>query len=508
MPERKSKRLLLINMEYSQEEINEPINIDILSALFPKDLFDHENTSIIYRDHSDDTSDLIEDFDIILISSKISSYLELQHILNKCVGKIVIVGGILAIGAPMELANAFPDAIINTGEAEKNIETLLKLAYTSRSVEEFKGLILENHVDNVCFYLHETSSVYHSKRTVCELANCQVPKHHKVSDMLECGGLVRMETSRGCPWNRCAFCIMPWKFCGKAWRSFSDDKIEAEIKYLIENGASQIWFTDEDFIGNRSHLSRLCSILEHCNLLYRKDIQYGGSTSVFTLFNLGTVMDIFLQRMRDVGIKMIFIGIESGSDSQLKRYNKGVTVEMNRDILTKLRQFEFEVDIGFIMFDADTNMAELEDNLNFIQQTGLRTSISRFAKKLRITPYTALYDDYLQRGLITSTLNLNELYYEYRFCDPAIEQIVSFIEKLDRQVLSESYRLQALLRSSRNQVKTEWAQDRLHELRELGYLFLCACVNLYKEKSDLSKSDIQSIYDRCLESRGDKYAHN
>lgn len=508
MPERKRKQLLLINMEYSQDEINEPINIDILSELFPKDLFDHENTSIIYRDLSDDISDLIGNFDIILISSKISSYSELQSILDKCAGKIVIVGGILAICAPKELANTFPNVIINTGEAEKNIEILLRLACMAKSVVEFKRLILENHVDNVCFYLQETDSVYQSKRTVCALTNCLSPKHLKISDMLKCGGLVRMETSRGCPWNRCAFCIMPWKFCGKAWRSFSYEKIETEIRYLIENGASQIWFTDEDFIGNRAHLSRLCSILERCNLSYQKDIQYGGSTSVFTLLSLGTALDTFLQKMRDIGINMIFIGIESGSENQLKRYNKGVTVEMNRDILTKLRQFEFEVDIGFIMFDADTNMDELEENLNFIQQNGLRTTISRFAKKLRITPHTAFYDDYLQRGLITSALNLNELYYEYHFCDPAIEQIVSCVEKLDRQVLSESYRLQALLRSNQNRAKTEWAQDRLHELRELGYLFLYTCVNLYKQKNELSKSDIQSIYDSCLESREEKYAHN
>lgn len=508
MLEKKRKRLLLINMEYSQNEINEPINIDILLALFPNDLFDYENTSIIYRDLFDVTTDLIENFDIILISSKISSYPELRNILNMCTGKIVMIGGILAIGAPTELACAFPNVIINTGEAEKNVEILLRLAHTAKSVEEFKRLILENHVDNVCFYSQETDNVYHSKRTTCELTNCLPPKHLKVLDMLKCGGLVRMETSRGCPWNRCAFCIMPWKFCGKAWRSFSDAKIEAEIRYLIENGASQIWFTDEDFIGSRTHLSRLCSILERCNLLYQKDIQYGGSTSVFTLLRLGTALDTFLQRMHDVGINMIFIGIESGSESQLKRYNKGVTTEMNRDILTKLRQYEFEVDIGFIMFDADTNMDELEENLNFIQQNGLRTTISRFAKKLRITPHTALYEDYLQRGLITSALNLNELYYEYHFCDPAIEQIVSCIEKLDQQVLSESYRLQALLRSNQDRAKTEWAQNRLHKLRELGYLFLCACVNFYKRKNELSKSDIQNIYDSCLELREEKYAHN
>lgn len=139
MPERKRKQLLLINMEYAQDEITEPINIDILSELFPKDLFDHENTSIIYRDRSDDISDLIGNFDIILISLKISSYPELRSILDKCAGKIVIVGGILVICAPKDLANTFPNVIINTEEAEKNIEILLRLACMAKSVVEFKN---------------------------------------------------------------------------------------------------------------------------------------------------------------------------------------------------------------------------------------------------------------------------------------------------------------------------------------------------------------------------------
>lgn len=508
MLEKKRKRLLLINMEYSQDEVNEPINVDILLALIPKDLFAPENTSLIYRDLSEDPPDEIRNSDIILISSKISSYPKLQHILDKCTGKLVIIGGILAIGAPEELATTFPDAVINTGEAETNIEILLRMAYLAKSVEEFKKIILENHVNNVCFYLWETGKIYHSERVACKLIDYPFLEHNRVSDMVQRGGLIRMETSRGCPWNQCTFCIMPWKFCEKTWRSFSEGKIEAEIEHLIRNGADQIWFTDEDFIGNCDHLSMLCSIVERCNASHEKNIRYGGSTSVFTLLNLESAIDSLLQKMHDAGIKFIFIGIESGSVSQLKRYNKGVTVEKNRQILAKLQQFKFEVDVGFIMFDADATMSELEENLDFIEQNGLRRSISRFAKKLRVTPHTALYDDYLQRGLITSVLNLNELYYEYRFCDPTIERITFYVEKLDRQVLMESYHLQAVLRSSRDPAETEWERTRLHELRDLGYQFLRMCVNLYKQKNELSESDIQMIYDCCLNPGDGSYVYN
>lgn len=488
------KKILLINMEYAQHEINEPINIDILLQYIPQEVFNDSNITVVYRDFFDATDIMIECFDVVLISTKVSSFLQMCNLLELCKDKIVIVGGILAICAYDELAKLYPNVIFNTGEGETNINDLLRLAYLSSTINVLKKSIISHNIPNICFYYEKYENVYHSERIVCDLKIQQYPKHHKLDDVISNKGLVRMETSRGCPWNKCSFCIMPWKFCGETWRPFSSVKIEEEINYLIQNGATQIIFTDEDFVGNYEHISNLCSIIDRCTSFCRQPISFGGSTSVLTLLKLGDNLDSCLQKMYDVGVKFIFIGVESGCDSQLLRYNKGVTASMNEKIIKKLQTYNFEIDFGFIMFDADTTIEELEENLNFINRTGLINTISRFTKKLRVTPHTVFYEDYKSRNKITSDFNINELYYEYDFCDPAIALICSYIEKLDTHILEESYHLQALIRSTASNDEKNLARKRLSFLRECGYIFLCKCVDCYKKNQMLLESEVFEIY--------------
>lgn len=494
MSEVKNKELLLINMEYSQNEINEPINIDILLECLPDGVFDELNITVFYRDldslHPIDS----EKYDIILISSKLSSFASLDCLLNLYRGKIVIVGGILAICAGEELASMYPDVIFCTGEGETNLSILLHLAYNSDNIDEFKQSIVEFGIPNVCFHSESTHNIISTNRLVYDLALAKYPKHNKLQDVSSRNGLVRMETSRGCPWNKCSFCIMPWKFCGKAWRSFSKEKIQDEIEFLIQNGATSILFTDEDFIGSYEHIVELCEIIEHCKSAHNKEVSFGGSTSIMTLRTLGENLDCCLRSMKRAGINFLFIGIESGCDSQLKRFNKGVTVAHNEEIINKLRQYDFEIDFGFILFDADTTIIELEENLNFINRTGLRSSISRFAKKLRITPHTAIYNEYKEKGILDSELDIDNLAYMYKFSDPNIELVCSFIDRLDEHVLEETYKLQAVMRSAVTQDEKDCSYTRLLQLREYGYSFLRSCIDRYKQTGRLCYEDVLTLY--------------
>lgn len=498
MSETKIKQLLFINMEYKQDEINEPINIDTLLNCFPQELFCNNNTTVVYRDLYTLHPVNMEPYDVVLISSKLSSFLELQRLLKDCKGKIVIVGGILAIGASNELAIRYPDVVFCTGEGETNLCDLLRLAYSSTDPHTFKQAIIDSNIPNICFFHQVDNSVFSTERVVCDLSHSLFLNHKKICDVLEHDGLVRMETSRGCPWNRCSFCIMPWKFCGQTWRSFPNTKIENEISFLVQNGATQILFTDEDFVGNYEHIISLCNIILRIQLDCKQKVTFGGSTSVLTLSKLGNKLDYCLSKMQEVGIRLIFLGIESGCTNQLLRYNKGVTVAMNEAIIKKLQQYDFEIDYGYILFDADTTMSELAENLNFIERTGLKDSISRFAKRLRITPHTAFYEDYADRGLITSDLFIDDMSYEYAFCDSTIAMVCSYVEKLDALVLNEAYRLQAITRSTVKLEDRMLAHERLIGLRNCSYYFLHECVTQYDKSGKLMDEDIEMIFQSCL----------
>ena len=153
MSEATKKQLLFVNMEYTQDEINEPINIDILLDCFPQECFCYENTTVVYRDLCELHPINFEQFDVVLISSKLSSFYELHALLNACKDKIVIVGGILAIVSGNELAIRYPDVVFSTGEGETNLNSLLRLAYGASDSHSFKKSIVKSNIPNVCFFI-------------------------------------------------------------------------------------------------------------------------------------------------------------------------------------------------------------------------------------------------------------------------------------------------------------------------------------------------------------------
>ena len=79
----------------------------------------------------------------------------------------------------------------------------------------------------------------------------------------------------------------------------------------------------------------------------------------------------------------------------------------------------------------------------------------------------------------------------------------AYVEDLDAHILKESYRLQALIRSTISQNEKDVAYKRLFFLRECGYIFLCKCVEYYKKTQTLSRNNILEIYTNCLSEGGD-----
>lgn len=72
--------------------------------------------------------------------------------------------------------------------------------------------------------------------------------------------------------------------------------------------------------------------------------------------------------LRSSGLKRVFLGMESGSQTVLDRFKKDITVEENITAIKILSGFDIYVTIGFIMFDDRTNLSEINENLTFIQK--------------------------------------------------------------------------------------------------------------------------------------------
>lgn len=231
-------KVLLIDMEYVRDEINEPLNIDTLIHCLSKEIRNSVELTVFYRKLNTDNIELIgllQKADLILISTKISSWTQLEEIINLAGNKIIILGGVLATYACEKIVFQYKQVICAIGEGETNIDSLIAICKEKRTLDRIKKEICLRNVVNICMWYD--GNVMTSKRLGHNLSKeIQYPIHNCVRDIIKFDGIVRMELSRGCPWNKCNFCVMEWRYAGKRWRRFPLVKISEEIQFLSALG--------------------------------------------------------------------------------------------------------------------------------------------------------------------------------------------------------------------------------------------------------------------------------
>lgn len=140
------------------------------------------------------------------------------------------------------------------------------------------------------------------------------------------------QVTLGCSWNKCAFCEMytSKKFCVRN---------EKEVFEEIESVKNSLSDTRKVFLadGNAFVLSfrRLNTILDKLNESFPKL----NRVSAYALPNdIISKSDVELKVLREKGLKLLYVGIESGDDELLKRINKSETYQSTKDALIKARK--------------------------------------------------------------------------------------------------------------------------------------------------------------------------
>jgi len=145
--------------------------------------------------------------------------------------------------------------------------------------------------------------------------------------------------------------------------------------------------------------------------------------------------------LREAGLFRVFIGIESFSPSMLKRLRKGVTLQDNFRSIELCQQLGILIVMGFITFDHDTSLVELQETL-----MGLKTIRQQFPELLpepsylfgllEPLPNTAVYDEYWQRNLLIADKSgvWSDMFVgnlgSYNFADPYVAEVSRFIRKI------------------------------------------------------------------------------
>jgi len=179
---------------------------------------------------------------------------------------------------------------------------------------------------------------------------------------------VNLQGSRGC-YGGCTFCyINPFYGQGSQWRGRTPENIIAEIDELIAKyKIKEFYFTDPNFFGpgerGQQRALRLASLLKS------RKIRFGIEARV------NDIHDETVSALVEAGLHHLLIGLESGSDSSLKRINKMTTVAQNERAIRILRKHGIEPNIGFIMFEPDSSLEDIRVNFEFLRRNDLMKNL-------------------------------------------------------------------------------------------------------------------------------------
>ncbi len=150
------------------------------------------------------------------------------------------------------------------------------------------------------------------------------------------------QISIGCSWNRCAFCEM---YTSKKFSIKPVEDVLAEIdlaaKYYPET--RKIFLAD----GNALCLpvDKLLVIINYLNRTFPKLTRI-SAYAIAKDFNNKCIEDI--KKLREAGLKLLYIGIESGDDDLLRMINKGETSSSTIESLTKARESGLKLSVMII----------------------------------------------------------------------------------------------------------------------------------------------------------------
>ncbi|MFZ2487104.1 MAG: radical SAM protein [Anaerolineae bacterium] len=243
-----------------------------------------------------------------------------------------------------------------------------------------------------------------------------------------------MISSRGCPFH-CNFCSIIAFYAdagGKPWRGRSVENVVAEMVDLAEqSGASHFEFQDDNFFVRPD---RALAIVE----AYART---GRDFSFAFLTRADQVVkgERYFPALRQAGLRYVSVGIESGSEASLERMVKQTGVEINRRALQILHDNDIAAQVEFIMFEPGSTLADLRDNMRFIEQQGLFGYFPPLILgSLLLMPGTpARAQIEAERGLRGSIHQS----LPYEFLDPQVTALRQLLDDFQRQLGSAWYEL-------------------------------------------------------------------
>lgn len=231
-------------------------------------------------------------------------------------------------------------------------------------------------------------------------------------------------SGRGC-YGKCIYCAsssFSSSMKGRFYRKRSVENVLDEIQeYINCYGTKYIAFNDDTFLGNTKEW-----LMNFVMLIKKRKMK-------FEFFAFGRANDLIrnaecLEPLKEVGLRAVFVGIESFVERQLLFFNKKVTPQENEKALKLLNNNGIQYNIGMILYDPLATMEEIDVNINMLIQLEYFNNIFETSAAISLLsplrPVSgSVFEDYLLKNGIYST----DKEYGYEFKDNRVNEYYTFI---------------------------------------------------------------------------------
>jgi radical SAM superfamily enzyme YgiQ (UPF0313 family) len=232
--------------------------------------------------------------------------------------------------------------------------------------------------------------------------------------MLGCSA-VPLLASRGCA-RTCSFCSIHMFYRaapGKIVRTRRPAAVVEEMRMLHETEGHRIFlFQDDDFPLFGPVWRRWTH--EFLGELHR----HGLPGRIIWKINCraDVVEPELFAAMRDAGLYLVYMGLESGSEEGLETLHKQITVQQNVRAVEVLKGLGLMFEFGFMLFDPSTTFESVRENLGFLRQ--IVGDGSNAAVFCRMIPYdgTPIKETLARQGRLRGDV-CNP---DYDFLDPRV----------------------------------------------------------------------------------------
>lgn len=239
--------------------------------------------------------------------------------------------------------------------------TFLDLVKSINERAEWRG------VQGIAFRKNGSISVNPLRPLEKDLDSFPPPVRHPVRQSVLGKKMATIIAGRGCAFN-CSFCSIREFYSkppGPLKRLRRPEMVAREIQLLYEEmGCSIFMFQDDDFpVAGKKGKDWA---LNFCELLHDKGLHDKIMWKISC--RCDEVEATLFQMMKDAGLSLVYLGIESGTDAGLRLMNKHLTADVNLRAVKTLKELAINYEYGFMLFDPTTTHQSVTENLDFLEK--------------------------------------------------------------------------------------------------------------------------------------------